>query len=108
MKKRLLARIQILFFLLFICSAIFAQKKTITGKVTDVNTGAPLQGVSVIAKGTVSGTTTGNDGTFKIQVTPDVNTLVFSMIGYGIPRGLRAYRGQVPFSVSDAHQHQPE
>jgi TonB-dependent starch-binding outer membrane protein SusC len=84
MKKRLHARIQILFFLLFISSAVLAQKKIITGKVTDVNTGAPLQGVSVVSKGTSSGTTTGSDGTFKIQVGPEVKVLVFSSVGFGI------------------------
>jgi TonB-dependent starch-binding outer membrane protein SusC len=84
MKKRLHARIQILFFLLFISSAVLAQKKIITGKVTNASDGSPLQGVSVIPKGTASGTITGVDGTYMIQVGLDVKVLLFSFVGFGI------------------------
>ena len=83
MKKRLLARIQVLFLLLFIFSAGFAQTRVITGKVTSASDGTPLGGVSVVAKGTSTGTTTGTDGTFKIQVGPGVKTLVFSSVSFG-------------------------
>jgi TonB-dependent starch-binding outer membrane protein SusC len=83
MKKRLHARIQILFFLLFISSAVLAQKRVITGKVISASDGLPLQGVSVVSKGTNSGTSTGSDGTYKIQVGPNVKVLVFSFVGFG-------------------------
>ncbi len=57
----------------------FAQEKKVTGKVTDV-AGMPLSGVSVIVKGTKTGTQTDFDGTFTIN---DVTgkTLVFSYTG---------------------------
>ena len=84
MKKRLHARIKFLFFLFFFSSAIFAQNRVITGKVTSASDGSPLPGVSVIPKGTASGTTTGSDGTYKIQVGPNVKVLVFSSVGFGI------------------------
>jgi TonB-linked SusC/RagA family outer membrane protein len=84
MKKRLLAGIQFLFFLLFFSSAVFAQVRTITGKVISVSDGLPLQGVSIIPKGTGSGTTTGRDGTYQIRVGPEVKVLVFSFVGFGI------------------------
>jgi TonB-linked SusC/RagA family outer membrane protein len=58
----------------------YAQTKLVTGKITDV-TGTPLQGISVIIKGTSSGTTTSDDGTFKLTV-PENATLVFSGVGY--------------------------
>lgn len=61
-------------------SAAYAQTKTVTGKITDV-TGNPLQSISVTIKGTMSGTTTGADGSFKLTV-PENGTIVFSGVGY--------------------------
>ncbi|HVW59363.1 MAG TPA: SusC/RagA family TonB-linked outer membrane protein, partial [Puia sp.] len=58
------------------------QAVRITGKVTSVM-GEPLKGVSVQEKGTNNGTTTGDDGSFTLQVTSPNATLVFSYIGYG-------------------------
>ncbi len=84
MKKRLLAEIQVLVFLLFFSSSVFAQERSITGKVTSASDGLPLAGVSVIAKGTRSGTTTAADGTYQILVGPNVRILVFSFVGYVI------------------------
>jgi TonB-linked SusC/RagA family outer membrane protein len=43
----------------------FGQNRTITGVVTDEN-GAPVQGASVVIKGTRSGVATDNSGTFRI------------------------------------------
>jgi iron complex outermembrane receptor protein len=86
MKKRLLARVPgILLLLLFLHGSLAAQKRTITGRVTDSKDGSPLQGVTVQVKGVVSGgVITGIDGRFKIAVDPAVKTLVFSSVGYGI------------------------
>lgn len=56
------------------------QRKIITGSVKDVK-GFPLPGVSVILKGTTTGTVTGTDGNFELQVPGDANTLVFSFVG---------------------------
>ena len=72
MKKRLLAGIQFLFLFLFFHSAALSQERTISGKVTNANDGQPLPGVSIITKGTSSGTTTASDGTYKILVGPGV------------------------------------
>src|SRR6267154_92973 len=70
MKKRLLARMQILLLLLFLHAALFAQqKRSISGKVTDAKDGSPLQGVTVQPKGSLTGgTVTGMDGSFTITV----------------------------------------
>jgi len=66
---------------LFLALAVqftFAQEKTITGTVTD-ETG-PLPGVSIVIKGTTTGTETDFDGKYSINVnTGDV--LVFSFVG---------------------------
>ncbi len=58
----------------------YAQTKTVTGKITDAS-GSPLPGISVTIKGTLSGTTTNTDGTYKLTV-PENATLVFSGVGY--------------------------
>ena len=84
MNLRLLARPILLgaFACLF---AIFshAQTKTVTGKVTDSKDGSPLSGASVVAKGTSTGTQTGADGSFKLNVPSTVKTLVISFAGFG-------------------------
>ena len=79
--KQLLAIIALPVMLL--CSvAVYAQNKTITGKVTDSKDGAPISGASVQPKGTKKGVTTGSDGTFRISVDASVTKLVISSVGY--------------------------
>jgi len=64
--------------LAFVVQFTFAQEKTISGTVTDES--GPLPGVSVIIKGTTTGTETDFDGNYTIQAnTGDV--LVYSFIG---------------------------
>ena len=53
----------------------------ITGKVTSA-AGEPLPGVTVLLKGSTTGTTTGLDGTYSISVPETAGTLVVSYIGY--------------------------
>jgi TonB-linked SusC/RagA family outer membrane protein len=62
-------------------TALMAQS-TITGTVADA-TGA-LPGVSVIVKGTATGTLSGNDGKYSINVPDNNATLVFSLMGFGV------------------------
>ncbi len=54
---------------------------TITGKVTS-STGEGLPGVTVLVKGTTTGTASGADGSYTINAPADNGTLVFSFIGY--------------------------
>ena len=70
-----------LFALLSYSLISYAQVKTITGKVTDANTGEPLPGVTVVVKNTTIGTVTNFDGDFNIEVETG-QTLAFSFIGY--------------------------
>lgn len=56
------------------------QNRTVKGKVTD-SAGAPLPGVSIVLKGTTSGTVTGVDGNYYLSNIPSDATLVFSFIG---------------------------
>ncbi len=74
--------VSMLFALLISSVQLFAQDKTVTGKVTDEKDGAPLAGVSVIVKGTGKGTSTQADGTFSIAVPSNARALVFSIVNY--------------------------
>lgn len=66
----------------FLCfQGIMAQKKTVTGMVTDV-AGSPLPGVNVVEKGTNNGTSTDFDGNYSIEVSGPSSTLVFSYLGF--------------------------
>src|SRR6266705_337431 len=66
--------------LLLAVQLVGAQKKTVTGKVTDPN-GSPLYGISVLEKGTRNGTTTAPGGTFTLTVNPNPK-LVISAVGF--------------------------
>lgn len=68
--------------LLFISITAFTQEKVITGKVTDSKDGSAIPGVSVTAKGSSTGTSTGTDGTFRLSVNSSVTTLVVSSVGF--------------------------
>lgn len=57
-----------------------SQQNSISGTVTD-ESGQPLPGVSVVVKGTSTGTVTNMDGIYSISNIPDGATLVFSFIG---------------------------
>ena len=58
----------------------FAQKKTVSGTISDQN-GLPLPGTSVLVKGTTSGTSANFDGKYLINV-DQRSILVFSFVGY--------------------------
>src|SRR6201996_2977318 len=62
--------------------SLLAQQTIISGKVTDLTDGSVLPGVSVVIKGTTTGTMTDIGGNFHLT-SPDANpTLVFSYTGY--------------------------
>lgn len=60
--------------------AAYSQQKTVSGKVVD-NIGAPLPGVSVLVKGTSTGTQTDFDGNYTLSVSQG-QVLVFRYIGF--------------------------
>lgn len=68
--------------LMLVPLSLFAQTTVITGTVTDIASGEPLPGVTVIMKGTTIGAVTNFEGNYSIQVSSDA-TLVFSYVGYG-------------------------
>lgn len=65
----------------FTIGSVFAQEKTITGKVTSESEG-PMVGVNIVLQGTLTGTVTDAQGNYKIVVPSPGAILVFSSIGY--------------------------
>lgn len=65
----------------FVVQLTFAQEKTITGTVSDAETGMPLAGVNIVIEGTTTGTQTDFDGNYSITASTGQN-LVFTYIGY--------------------------
>ncbi len=62
-------------------SELWAQERTVSGKVTSIEDGTSLPGVNVVLKGTAQGVVTDADGQYAIQVPADGGTLVFTFIG---------------------------
>ena len=75
---RMLASLTVLMVLM--TGMAFAQQKAISGKVTD-ESGASVPGVSVVIKGTTTGTVTDVDGKFDLKVGAKAETLIFSFVG---------------------------
>ena len=76
MKKILLT----CFMLVFVLHA-WAQDRTVSGTVTEKETGDALPGVNVLLKGTGTGVTSDIDGNYKISVPSNEAVLVFTFIG---------------------------
>ncbi|MCC5928002.1 MAG: SusC/RagA family TonB-linked outer membrane protein [Cyclobacteriaceae bacterium] len=68
--------------LLFFATGAMAQ--TVTGQVTAASDGMALPGVSVIIKGTSSGTATDANGRYSINVSGPSTVLVYSYIGFQV------------------------
>ncbi|MDR2913559.1 MAG: TonB-dependent receptor plug domain-containing protein [Tannerella sp.] len=66
---------------LFSIGTLFAQTRTITGKVLSSEDGEPVIGASVRIEGTTIGTTTNFDGDFSLNVPADAKTVTVSYIG---------------------------
>ena len=77
MKKFLL-----LFAIIATTVSLFAQTKTITGKITDIKSKEPMVGATVLAKGTKIGTATDAEGKFKLDVPAETKALTISYVGY--------------------------
>jgi TonB-linked SusC/RagA family outer membrane protein len=76
MKKLLLTCFTLVFAL-----SLWAQERTVSGKVTSADEGTPIPGVNVVVKGTTNGTVTDTDGNFSLSVPGSGASLVFSFIG---------------------------
>lgn len=55
---------------------------TVTGTVSDAESGDPIPGATVAVQGTLTGTTTDGDGMYSVEVAGAGSTLSFSFVGY--------------------------
>jgi len=69
--------------LLFLVGASAIAQKVVSGVITDSTNKAPLQGVTILVKGTKTGTQTTADGRFSFTAPANATTLVISSVGYG-------------------------
>lgn len=76
--RKLIGLLSLLFFIGLQVS--YAQTRTISGIVTDISDGLPLPGVSVVIKGTQTGTATDVNGRYTIEAAPS-DVLIFSFVG---------------------------
>ncbi|ULQ56792.1 SusC/RagA family TonB-linked outer membrane protein [Flavihumibacter rivuli] len=68
--------------MVFAVADLLAQGRTISGRVTDAKTGAPLAGVTVTVKGTNLATQTDASGLYSLPSVPADGSLVFSYVSY--------------------------
>jgi TonB-dependent starch-binding outer membrane protein SusC len=71
--------------LTFFLSGLTYAQRTISGTVTDTDTGEPLVGASVLVKGAEQiGTATDFDGKFSLEIPSDAASIIVSYIGYNL------------------------
>lgn len=71
----------LLFFTLAYCGIATAQDRTISGTLKD-DQGEPLPGVSIVVKGTTTGTVSDLEGSYKLTISDPACILVYSFIGF--------------------------
>jgi TonB-linked SusC/RagA family outer membrane protein len=72
----------IVILMLGIATNLCAQNKTVSGRVTDAQTGQPLPGVNILVVGTSTGAATDANDHYTVSVPSLQDTLRFSFIGY--------------------------
>jgi TonB-linked SusC/RagA family outer membrane protein len=87
-------------FLILAALAVQGQVREVSGKVTVAEDGLTLPGVSVRLKGTSSGTSTGQDGSFRIQVPGNNAVLVFTSIGFSVKEVVVGNQSVINVSMS--------
>jgi TonB-dependent SusC/RagA subfamily outer membrane receptor len=98
MMKRKLLKAMLLCFFVVMTHNLFAQN-VVTGSVKD-DTGQFLPGVSVVVKGTTTGTITDTDGKFSLSV-PNNATLVLSFVGMNSKEVLVGTQRNFNISLTD-------
>ncbi|MBX2875435.1 MAG: TonB-dependent receptor plug domain-containing protein, partial [Saprospiraceae bacterium] len=62
--------------------AILLGQRTLSGTITDAESGEPLIGANILIEGTSSGTITDFDGNYTLEIPEDATSLVVSYTGY--------------------------
>jgi TonB-linked SusC/RagA family outer membrane protein len=88
------------FLLLIVQTGLLAQNSNVKG-IVKTNDGTTLPGVTVVVKGTSTGTTTGADGQFSLS-TPADATLVFSFIGFATTEVAVAGKSQIEVTLTES------
>ena len=78
--KKLLCMVMLL--MTGLLQQVYAQNRSLSGRVTDRTSGQGLPGATVLVKGTTVGASTNADGGFTLSVPPTATTLTISSIGY--------------------------
>jgi TonB-linked SusC/RagA family outer membrane protein len=86
-------------FLLLGAISAYAQGQPVTGKILDAG-GAPLPGVSILIKGTTTGTTTDIEGLYSLAASP-ADVLVVSFIGYKTQEATVGNQTQISFTMEE-------
>lgn len=81
MKKFLLHRLCAMLLVQLLYFSVAAQDRVISGTVTS-SAGQPLEGATVVAKGTTAATTTDASGNFRVSVPAGAKQLLITYIGY--------------------------
>ncbi|MEK7256983.1 MAG: TonB-dependent receptor plug domain-containing protein, partial [Bacteroidota bacterium] len=81
-----LTKVLLLFVVAMGFSSLAMAQRTISGKVTDGQTGDPLIGANILVVGTSSGTITDVDGSYSLQVPAGATELEVTYTGYGSSR----------------------
>lgn len=90
------------FFLLVMFPMTFYAQSTVSGTVTDQETGMPLPGVNVLVEGTSNGTITDFDGNYTLSnINPD-DVIIFSYLGFTTQK--ISYSGQGTINVVLTHE----
>ncbi len=87
--------------ILFILPLTIMAQGSITGVVSEANTGNTLPGANVIVKGTSTGTTADFDGKFKLTVKSFPVTLIVSSIGFTTKEVNVASSGSIKVALQD-------
>lgn len=84
------------------CSLLaIAQDITVTGKVTDKETGKPVEGVTVKVKNHTASTVTNAEGSFTLRVPSSESVLTFTSVGYTLYE-VKAGTGSLNISLAQA------
>ena len=74
--------ISVLMLFIVLSGSLYAQERTVTGKVTDASDGSGLPGVNIAVLGTSQGTISDMNGSYSLSVPSGDVSLSFSSIGY--------------------------
>jgi TonB-linked SusC/RagA family outer membrane protein len=78
--KKLLCMVMLL--MTGLLQQVYAQDRSLSGRITDRASGQGLPGATVLVKGTTVGASTNADGSFTLSVPASATTLTISSIGY--------------------------